>query len=455
MFCKFKECNRDQMYLMPPSLRNWLPEGDIVWFVLDAVEQMDLKSFYKKHRQDGWGRPAYEPAMMVALLLYAYCMSARSSRKIERLCERDIAFRIITANQKPDHSSIARFRHDNAKELEALFIEILRLCVEVGLVKVGTVALDGTKIEANASLSSNRTKEHIEKEVAKMLAEAEQVDNEEDLRYGSENRGDELPEDLRSSMSRLERLEVCKRRLDEEEAKKRAMQQEKIQKRQAEEEASGKKKRGRKPKKLEEIELNGKKANVTDPDSRIMKTRKGYVQGYNGQAVVTENQVIVAAELTQQENDMHQLHPMLNKAQENLEEANAEGKIENVLADAGYCSDDNLEAETDDGPTLYVATKKDYKQRQAFKDKSPTECLLPKGLSARERMDWRLSTEQGRKLYKKRSPMVEGVFGQIKSARCINRFLQKGVELCSSEWKFICSAHNLLKLYSSGKACWA
>ncbi len=328
MAYKFIECNREQMYLMPLSLRDWLGEGDIVWFVLDTVKQMDLKDFYKKHRPDGWGRPGYEPSMMVALLLYAYCMASRSSRKIEWLCERDIAFRVIAANQKPDHSSIARFRHENAKELEALFIEILRLCVEAGLVKVGTVALDGTKIEANASLSSNRTKEHIEKEVAKMLAEAEQVDNEEDRKYGRENRGDELPEDLRNSKSRLERLETCKKRLEEKEANARQKQQQKIEQRQSEEKASGKKKRGRKPKKPEEIELNEKKANITDPDSRIMKTRKGYVQGYNRQAVVTEGQVIMAAELTQEENDMHQLHPMLKEVQENLEVINVEGKMQ-------------------------------------------------------------------------------------------------------------------------------
>jgi len=255
------------------------------------------------------------------------------------------------------------------------------------LVKVGTVALDGTKIEANASLSSNRTKEHIKKEVAKMLSEAEAIDNEEDDKYGKGNRGDELPEDLRNFKSRLERLEACKKRLEAEDVNARQKQQEKIEKRQAEEDASGKKKRGRKPKKPEEIELNEKKANITDPDSRIMKTRKGYVQGYNGQAVVTEGQVIIAAELTQDENDIHQLHPMLKEAKENLKAVNVEGKIENVLADAGYCSDDNLEAETEDGLTLYVATKKDHKQRQELKESPPEVWPVPEGLSARERMD--------------------------------------------------------------------
>jgi len=312
MAYNFIECNRDQMYLMPPSLRDWLPEGDIAWFMLDTVKQMDLSSFYNKRRPDGWGAASYEPSMMVALLLYAYSKGELSSREIERLCERDIAFKVITANQKPDHSSISRFRKDNSKELAGLFVQILRLCAEAGLVKVGTVALDGTKIEANASLSANRSKEHLEKEVAKRLAEAEATDKKEDKQYGPDKRGDELPDDLQNRKSRLERLKACKQRLEKQEEEARQKQQEKIEKRQAEEEATGKKKRGRKPKEPDEIELNEKKANVTDPDSRIMKTRKGFVQGYNGQAVVTEQQIIVAADLSQEENDVKQLQPMID-----------------------------------------------------------------------------------------------------------------------------------------------
>ena len=452
MAYNFIECNRDQMYLMPPSLRDWLPEGDMAWFILDTVKQMDLSCFYHKRRQDGWGAASYEPSMMVALLLYAYCMGVLSSREIERLCERDIAFKVITANQKPDHSSISRFRKDNGKELEGLFIQILRLCAEAGLVKVGTVALDGTKIEANASLSANRTKEHIEKEVAKRLAEAEATDKSEDRRYGSGKRGDELPEELRDRRSRLERLKACKQRLEEEEEEARQKQQGKIEKRQAEEELSGKRKRGRKPKEPDEMERNEKKANVTDPDSRIMKTRKGFVQGYNGQAVVTEEQIIVAADVTQEENDVKQLQPMLDKAERNLQAVAIEEKIGNAVADAGYLSGDNLAYETEDGPILYIATKKDHQQRTAAAEKPIPEGPMPEGLSLRERMEWRLSTKEGKEIYKKRSPMSEGVYGQIKSCRDIRRFVRQGLEACRSEWKLICSTHNLLKLYLSRKA---
>jgi len=453
MAYNFIECNRDQLYLMPPSLRDWLPEGDMVWFILDTVKQMDVSSFYHKRRPDGWGAASYEPSMMVALLLYAYCMGVLSSREIERLCERDIAFKVIAANQKPDHTSISRFRKDNSQELEGLFVQILRLCAEAGLVKVGTVALDGTKIEANASLAANRTKEHIEKEVAKRLAEAEETDKKEDKRYGWDKRGDELPEELRDRRSRLERLKACKERLEREEEAARQKQQGKIEKRQAEEELSGKKRRGRKPKEPDAIARNEKKANVTDPDSRIMKTRKGFVQGYNGQAVVTEQQIIVAADVTQEENDVKQLQPMLSEADQNLQAVALEEKIGNAVADAGYLSEDNLASETEDGPTLYIATKKDHRQRSEADEKPIPEELLPEGLSLRERMEWRLSTKQGKEIYKKRSPMSEGVYGQIKSCRDIRRFVRKGLEACRSEWKLICSTHNLLKLYLSHKAC--
>ena len=174
----FIECNREQVYLLPPSLKEWLPEGHLAWFVLDAVGQMDLKGFYGKYREDGWGSAAYDPSMMVALLLYAYSLGERSSRQIERLCEVDIAFRVISANRKPDYSTTCRFRKGNEKELEGIFISVLRLCAEAGLVKVGVVALDGTKMKANAALASNRTRDHIEEEVKKMLAEAAAKDKE-------------------------------------------------------------------------------------------------------------------------------------------------------------------------------------------------------------------------------------------------------------------------------------
>ena len=186
-------CDREQGYLMPPSLKEWLAEGDLAWFVLDAVEQMDLMDFYVVYRKDGWGAAAYDPAMMVGVLLYAYCQGIRSSRRIARALERDIGFRVVAANQQPDFRTICRFRAEHEKILERLFVQVLRMCREAGLVKLGVVALDGSKVAANASLAANRTYEALEEEVRKMLAEAKEVDTEEDTLFGPERRGDELP----------------------------------------------------------------------------------------------------------------------------------------------------------------------------------------------------------------------------------------------------------------------
>src|SRR4030067_1975237 len=242
------ECNREQMYLMPVSVQDWLSEGHLAWFMLDAVEAMDLSQFYLKYRADGWGRAAYDPQMMVSLLLYAYCLGVRSSRQIERVCEVDVAFRVITGNLNPDYSTICRFRAENERDLGTLFTGVLRLCAEAGLVKAGVVALDGTKIKANASLSANRTQEHIEEEVRKMLAEAREREEGEDRLFGKDSRGDEIPEELKDRRSGLARLKECQERLAREEEEKIRSQVEMIEKRKAEEEDAGHKERGRKPK---------------------------------------------------------------------------------------------------------------------------------------------------------------------------------------------------------------
>ena len=453
MAYNFKECNRQQIYLMPPSLQEWLPEKDIAWFIIDVVEQMDLSGYYRKYRADGRGQEAYDPAMMVALLLYAYSNGIRSSRAIERLCGRDIGFKVITGGEEPDHTTIARFRQENGKGIEELFTEALKLCAKAGLVKVGIVALDGTKMKTDAALESNRTYEYIQSAVKKMLAEAEAKDAEEDKLYGKDKRGDELPEELQDRRSRLTRLKECKARLEQEKAERVAKQKEKIEEREKQESGTGKKKRGRKPKEPDAFSNADTKANVTDPDSRIMKTRTGYVQGYNGQVVVTESQIIIAAELTTQENDVKQLLPMIEKAEENIAELKLNDKgIGVVLADAGYCSDANMENTKLDGPECIIATKKDWKQRQATKEADPPRGRIPEKLSLRERMERKLLTKRGRALYKKRGQIVEPVFGQIKTCRGILKFMRRGLEVCAQEWKLICATHNLLKLWRSGKA---
>jgi len=454
MAYNFLPCDRHQSYLLPPSLEDWLPSSHLAWFVLDAVDQLDLQLFYEKYRPDGVGNSAFNPSMMVALLLYGYCTGERSSRRIERCCQSDVAYKVITANQSPDHSTISRFRKDHESHLKRLFLEVLRLCGEAGLVKLGTVSLDGTKIKANASLAANRTSRHLEQEIEKMLSEAAAQDAQEDQAFGPDKRGAEIPEDLRDRNSRINRLKACKERLEREKAQARQVQQDKIDRRQAQEEATGKKSRGRKPKSPEDAGNQDAKANVTDPDSRVMKTRKGYVQGLNAQAVVTEQQVIVAEDVTQQENDKQQLHPMLEQTESNRQAVAIQEKTAAALADAGYCSDDNFAKNPAGDVELLVATQKDWKQRKALQDQPSPEAAIPDGLSPTELMERKLLTERGRALYQLRSQTVEPVFGQIKDVRGFDRFMRRGFEACRSEWSLICATHNLLKLWRSAKACW-
>jgi len=363
-------CDREQGYLMPPSLREWLAEGDLAWFIVDAVEQVELSGFYAGYRIDGWGAAAYDPGMMVAVLLYAYCLGIRSSRKIARALERDVAFRVVAANQQPDFRTICRFRAQHEEALERLFVEVLRLCREAGLVKLGVVALDGTKVAANAALAANRGYEAIREEVRKMLAEAKVVDAEEDGLFGPEQRGDELSQGLGRREERLKRLEEAKARLEQEAGEEAKTVEEHLAQRREEEARSGKKKRGRKPKVVASTPDWKAKANTSDPDSRIMKTPQGYVQGYNVQTVVSQDQVIVAVGVTQEANDVQQLKPMLQTLERTLKAAGIQERPDTALADAGYWSEANVTAcSRPDGPELLIATTKDWKQRKALRER--------------------------------------------------------------------------------------
>ncbi|MFH1609414.1 MAG: transposase [Candidatus Bipolaricaulota bacterium] len=448
----FKECNREQLFLLPASMREWLPEGHLAWFILDAVEEMDLAAFYRNYREDGWGRAAYEPRMMVALLVYAYSLGVRSSREIERACEDRVSFRVITANQRPDHTTIARFRQEFTEEIGKLFTEVLHLCVRAGLVKVGVVVLDGTKVAGNASLSANRTYEHLEREVAWMLEEAEAKDAEEDAVYGTDREGSELPEELRKRDSRLARLRRAKAELEREAEEAAVARQREIEAREREQEVTGKPRRGRKPKAPDPTPRREAKANLTDPESRIMKTRTGYVQGYNAQVMVTKDQVIVAAEVTQDQNDVHQLHPMLGKVAEELATAGVRGRVAAVVADAGYQSEEGVRKADPNGPELFLATTNDRQQRVAMEGAPAPRGRIPKGLGVKERMERKLLTQRGRALYKLRGQTVEPVFGQIKGVRDCDGFMRRGLTAAKSEWRLICATHNLLKLWRSGKA---
>ena len=442
----FEAGNRGQLMILPPSIDDWISEGHLVRFLWEAVSQIDLSDFYLSYADEG--RPPYDPAVMLSVLLYSYCNGKRSSRKIAKACEEAVPYRWLTGNLTPDHCSIARFRQRHERLLQGVFVEVLRLCAEADLVKVGRVFLDGTKLGANASLSSNRGLEKLSEEIDKILEEAKKADLEEDRQFGKDRSGEELPEGLRDRGSRLERLKEAKARLELAAERERAAQHKKIRTRQEQEEAVGKKKRGRKPKAPDEAVNTERKANPTDPDSRIMKNAKGYVQGYNGQAVVTEEQIIVACEVTQQENDLHQLEPMLEATKETLEDARINESPEMLGADAGYFRDDlDVVGIEQNGPELLLAIQKDWKQRKAQKEQPAPKGRIPKDATTRYRMDRKLRTKRGRSLYKLRSQTVEPVFGHIKTILGFVDFMRRGLKAVQSEWNLICACYNLLKLF--------
>ena len=360
---------------MPPSLRDWLAEGHLAWFVIDAVAQLDLSGFYGAYRVDGHGRAAHDPAMMVALLLYCYAIGERSSRRIERRCVEDVATRVICANQVPDHTTIARFGQRHEAALGGLFGEVLALCAEAGLVAVGTIAIDGTKVHANASQHATRDFEQIAREI---LEQADAVDVAEDEQFG-EARGDELPPELATAQGRRGWLREAKRRLDERRAQearaiarsrpdrlreaKRRLQEEHAVECQANANYEAYRARGvmkdgrrfgRPPNPYQPPPTPAGKINVTDPDSRNVKTSRGWIQGYNAQAATNEKQIVIAAEVTVDSPDFGHLEPMVSAARNELEHAGVQDRPEVVLADAGYWHQDQMERIVSDGIAVLV-----------------------------------------------------------------------------------------------------
>jgi transposase len=308
MAYNFLRGDRDQPFLLPPDLHDWLPHDRLAWFVLDVVDQLDLAPFHRAHRDDGHGHPAYDPKLLLGVLLYAYAIGVRSSRQLERRCQEDIAFRVLAANQTPDHVTIARFRVRHEQALAGFLVESLKLCAAAGMVRVGTVALDGTKLAGNAADKANRTHDKLEAEVAEILRQAAEADQREDAQYG-DARGDELPDALASKAGRLARLRQAKAQLEAEAAARRQRFAERVAASAAAAQAKGKPPPILKPRARDEAPNPKATANTTDPDSRLLHTRRGRVQGYNAQAVTTFEQVIVAAELTQDANDFQQLEP--------------------------------------------------------------------------------------------------------------------------------------------------
>jgi hypothetical protein len=388
--------------------------------------------------------------MMVGVLLYAYCVGERSSRQIEKRCMEDVAYRVVAANYQPDHATLARFRADFQKELGDLFFQILKLCQSAGLVKAGAVSLDGTKIKANAALDQNRTLEHLRIQAAKMLAEAAKTDASEDSLYGADKRGDELPEDLRDPRSRKQRLKECMKRLEEQAQAARTAQQALIDTR-AKAEAAGQRFKGPKYLPAESKVKPNAKANLTDPESRIMKTRRGHRQCYNAQAVSTENQIVIAADVTQQENDYHQAIPMLTLAQTNLAAAQCVA-LSAALMDSGYWSVENAEAEQKLGVEIFMPTQREWQASPEEQCKADASGAPPPGAKIRERLERRLATTRGQEMYKKRSQTIEPVFGQIKTVQNGGKCSRRGLEAARQEWLLTCGAHNFLKLWRSKRA---
>jgi transposase len=442
----FKSCDRKQMLLLPPSLMDWLPEGHLALFILDVVEQLDLSKIYASYQGDGRGHPPYDPRMMTALLFYAYCTGVPSSRQIKKRTHEDVAFRVIAANRHPDHDSICEFRKRHLKALAGLFAQILRLCQEAGLVKLGHVALDGTKIKANASKHKamsyarmKKKKEELEKEIEALLKNAEAVDRQEDKKYGKGKKGWDLPDELKRRETRLAKIKGAMNALEEEarqeEVEKERDKQEKARKTQPPVNA---------PPSVEP--KDSAQRNFTDPDSRVMKvtSTNSFEQCYNGQAMVDDlHQVIVASNLSQRANDSEEVEPILDVLEENL------GGIPQKMAittDAGYFSETNLMLLEDALLDPFMATKK-MKHGEVLPN---ARGRPPREMTPRERMLRKLSTKRGQEIYSKRKSTVEPVFGQIKQARGLRQFLLRGHENVSAEWQMWCLSHNLLKLYRYG-----
>jgi transposase len=408
-----------------------------------VVDQLDLTAFYRVHRDDGHGHPAYDPKTLLGVLLYAYAVGVRSSRQIERRLTEDVAFRILAANQTPDHVTIARFRVRHQQALAGFLVASLKLCAAAGMVRVGTVALDGTKLAGNAAERANRTQEKLEAEVAEILRQAAEADQRDDLAHG-DARGDELPAELASTAGRLQRLRQAKAQLEAEAAERQRRYEQRVAELAAAARAKGKQPRARiKPRRRDEAPKPEAVANVTDPDSRLVHTRNGSVQGYNAQAVTTLEQVIVAAELTQDANDLQQLQPMLDATAVTLGAAGIVERPGMLLADSGYWTIANL-TQLPGAPELLIPPARHGRQGKPRKDGKPSES---KSDGLRAAMKAKLAGDEGKVCYAKRKETVEPVFGQIKDVRGARRFMRRGLGACQAEWKLLCGTHNLLKLW--------
>jgi transposase len=461
---RFVACDREQSFLMPPDVREWLPEGHLVWFVIDAVAEMDLEAFYAAYRVDGRSRPAYDPSMMFALLLYAYARGTRSSRQIERACEEDVACRVLAAQQRPDHATIARFVERHQDAIASLFGEVLSLCAKQGMASVGVIAVDGTKLPGNASRNANMDYEQIAREI---LEEAKAVDAAEDELYG-DARGDELPEQLRTGEGRRAWLREAKRQLEEQRAKearpvprnrgkrlkeaKRRLDEELWSEMRAnaayERYRSGRMKDGRRfsrpPDPYTPPATPQGEINLTDPDSRVVKGSRGrgFLQGYNAQAVANEHQIVIAAEVMTVAPDFGHLEPMLDAAQRELAAVGVDEIPDVLVADAGYWHQQQMQRIIDRGVPVLIPP--DAKSRKG------TRPGWDGGLYAFMRRV--LATERGGELYRQRQAIIEPVFANTKFNRGIDRFRRRGRAAVRAEWRLITATHNQLHRHATAAA---
>lgn len=437
-----------------------LPEDDLVFFLLDAVPTLDLSAFHRHYARELRGQPPFDVTMMVTLVVYAYSVGVCSSRKIAAACERNLAFRAIVAGDPPDFRTVSDFRKIHRQAFRPLFLEVLRLAGEMGLVKLGNLSTDGTKMGANASRHKAMSYGYMKKDIARLEAEieqllkqAEQTDAEQDAALGS-RRGDELPAELKRRTDRLAKIQEAKARLEAAAQIKADEEQRRRDDEQAQREAEGRQRRGKEPAPVDPTPEDKSQTNFTDPEAKIMKqSNKGCDYSYNAQAVVDrENQIIVAAEVTDQANDKQQATPMARAALDNLKASGIERPVAAGgtpvplpnTADSGYFSEKAVEELEKLGMDPHLATG-----RQKHHETADTAAAgeAASGATAKEKMQAKLRTARGKLLYAARKQIVEPVFGQIKSARGIRKFLMRGLEKVSAEWQLICLTHNLLKMW--------
>jgi transposase len=488
-----------QTSLLPPSPSDWLSDDHQVYFLLDLVNDLDLSAILTPaYAKDPRGEKGFDPRMMTLLLLYAYCVGTVSSRKIERACYEDLAFRVLTANQQPDHSRISEFRRQNLEALSALFVQILRLCQKAGMVSLGHVALDGTKVQANASkhkaMSHERmlkAEKQLEKEINALMRRAEILDAQEDQRYGKGKLGSDLPDELRRRQDRLVKIRQARLELEAEaaaaSARDRAQQAaaaeaaaataaepEKQEALQQKAELAWQKAEAAKVLAMKKAELAGQEPpdldplpaaamphrglahtadgsptakaqrNFSDPDSHIMQSDGDWIQGYNCQAAVDgDHQVIVAIGVSNQPPDVEHFEPMLERTI-----TNTGAPPKTFIADAGYWSETNAKACAAQGVDPYIATGR----QKHGQPPPPIRGPLPKHTDEKGKMARKLRKKKGREIYAKRKTIVEPVFGQMKECRGLRRFLLRGLEKVNGEWALWSMTHNLNKLFRYGKA---